>query len=180
MAAAAAILGLLRLRHRLAGGRQCSIFSLRPRGDLAEARRRYEADGVVCLRNVFDAAAVSGLRSAMARVKASSTSSFRGVMGVKGGWVDKFLWRSEAEYRAAVFDPRLTSTVAHLLRSKGLNLLYDHTCVKEAGDTAATKWHHDINYLPVEPPKHFASAWIALDRVGAQQGRLEFVRGSHR
>lgn len=39
-----------------------------------------------------------------------------------------------------------------------------------------TRSHHS----QWQPPDAFASAWIALDDVGARQGRLEFVRASHR
>ena len=39
--------------------------------------------------------------------------------------------------------------------------------IEEVGDTAPTLWHHDINYLPVEPPDQFASAWVALDDADA-------------
>ena len=69
-------------------------------------------------------------------------------MGEAGGWTLKFLWQSQPAVRAVAIQSKLSKAVADLLRSNTTNLLYDHTCVKEPGDTAPTLWHHDINYLP--------------------------------
>ena len=140
---------------------------------------RYERDGVVLLRGLLGAGEVSALRQTLGRVHAQRSSPFHGAMGSGGGWVDKFLWRSEPTVRALAWHTGLTRAVAALLRSPSLNLLYDHECVKECGDAEPTLWHHDINYLPVEPPGQFASAWVALDDASALSGRLQFVRASH-
>lgn len=141
--------------------------------------KRYEEDGVVLLRNVFTEEEIKPIRKAVEAAK-ESKGGFRANMGAKGGWVDKFRWRHDQAYRDLIFHPVMTRAVAKLIRSPSMNLLYDHTCAKEPGDVAPTLWHHDINYLPVEPPHHFASAWVALDDVEAKQGRLEFVRASHK
>lgn len=140
---------------------------------------RYVADGVVCLRGVVSATEVDALRASLDLAK-EQEQSFAGVMGERGGWTLKFLWRSQPAVHGVAIRSRLAEAVARLMRSQRTSLLYDHACIKEPGDTSPTLWHHDINYLPVEPPDAFASAWVALDDVGARQGRLEFIRASHR
>ena len=148
-------------------------------GDVTTAdAERYARDGVVVLRGAIQADVVDGVRAALESARAGS-GLFSGKMGDHGGWTDKFLWRAVPAVRALALESPLVEAVAKLMNTRRTNLLYDHVCVKEPGDTAPTLWHHDINYLPVEPPDAFASAWLALDDVGVLQGRLEFVRGSH-
>ena len=60
-----------------------------------------------------------------------------------------------------------------------MNLLYDQLFVKEPGANHPTRWHNDQPYWPVSG-MDVISIWIALDPTNEENGRLEFVAGSHR
>ena len=51
--------------------------------------------------------------------------------------------------------------------------------MKEPGTSNPTRWHNDQPYWPVRGWQ-VMSFWLALDPTTAENGRLEFVRGSHR
>ncbi len=102
----------------------------------------YARDGVVVLRGAVSLEEVESLREVLERSRASR-GAFAGRMGEKGGWTDKFLWRTEAAVRAVALRSRLAEAVAQLMRTRATNLLYDHVCVKEPGDTAPTLWHRE-------------------------------------
>jgi ectoine hydroxylase-related dioxygenase (phytanoyl-CoA dioxygenase family) len=69
--------------------------------------------------------------------------------------------------------------VQELFATKKINLLYDQLFVKESRMNQRTRWHNDQPYWPILG-QQVASIWIALDHTTADNGRLEFIRGSHR
>ena len=68
---------------------------------------------------------------------------------------------------------------AQFFGASKINLLYDQLFVKEPGTANPTRWHNDQPYWPVRG-RQVMSFWLALDPTTAENGRLEFVRGSHR
>ena len=56
--------------------------------------------------------------------------------------------------------------------------MYDKLFIKESGTINRTRWHNDQPYWPVSG-KDILSIWVALDKTTRENGRLEFIRGSH-
>ena len=133
-----------------------------------QQRTQFDRDGVLYLRQVFDDARVAQMRSAVDRV-----------MALPGGfWFKIYLWREDLDFRACCFDSPLPGIAAQLLQADKLNLLYDQLFVKPPSGKP-TPWHNDLPYWPVQGTS-VVSIWLALSPVGADNGALEFIRGSHR
>jgi len=66
-----------------------------------------------------------------------------------------------------------------LFNSSKSVLLYDQIFVKEPQTGNRTRWHNDQPYWPVRG-WDVLSFWLALDPTTEENGRLEFVRGSHK
>lgn len=88
------------------------------------------------------------------------------------------VWQNDPEFRAYCFESGLPQLAARFFGSSKINLLYDQLFVKEPGTPNRTRWHNDQPYWPVRG-WHVMSFWLALDPTTAENGRLEFVRGSH-
>ncbi|MFT5419118.1 MAG: ectoine hydroxylase-related dioxygenase (phytanoyl-CoA dioxygenase family), partial [Gammaproteobacteria bacterium] len=88
------------------------------------------------------------------------------------------LWETNQDLRAVCLESLLPRLVQELFATKKINLLYDQLFVKESCMNQRTRWHNDQPYWPIlgQP---VASIWMVLDRTTADNGRLEFIRGSH-
>ena len=88
-------------------------------------------------------------------------------------------WQNDPEFHAYCFETDLPKIAAQLFNTDRVNLLYDQIFVKEPGTANRTRWHNDQPYWPVSG-QDVVSFWLALDQTTAENGRLEFVRGSHK
>ena len=89
------------------------------------------------------------------------------------------IWQTDPDFRAYCFESGLPKLAARFFGASRANLLYDQLFVKEPGTAQPTRWHNDQPYWPVRGWQ-VMSFWLALDPTTAENGRLEFVRGSHR
>jgi ectoine hydroxylase-related dioxygenase (phytanoyl-CoA dioxygenase family) len=89
------------------------------------------------------------------------------------------IWQNDPVFRDYCFDSPLPELARQVFGSAKVNLLYDQLFVKEPGTTNPTPWHNDQPYWAVRGWQ-VMSFWLALDPTTAENGRLEFVRGSHR
>ncbi len=72
--------------------------------------------------------------------------------------------------------PRIAS---QLMRSKKVNLFFDHLFVKEPNSPFYTNWHNDLPYWPIMGSQ-IISFWIPVDTVTRESGALEFLPSSHK
>lgn len=88
-------------------------------------------------------------------------------------------WRRHPEIRRVALDSALPELAAALLQSTYINFWEDTTFVKTPGATQRTAFHQDYTYFQISGRK-CCIVWIPLDVVDAENGALEYVRGSHR
>lgn len=147
--------------------------------------RRYREDGAVVLRGVLDATTVERLRDAVQTVLGDL--SYHGNEYAKPGQArfaqDMFMaQRSDAAgavFRRLVLDSPLAEAAARLMGARQVRFFYDQMFVKEPGAVAATPWHQDLPYWPLQGDQ-ICGLWCPLDRVDLDSGGVEYIRGSHR
>lgn len=139
--------------------------------------RRYEEDGVVCLRGLF-AGWVERLRQATTRSMETGGMEM-GPDGQARFHSNLFMWRHDEDFRAFVFESPAAQIAKGLMGSSSVRFYFDHLFVKEAGAQTPTPWHQDEPYWPVRGGQ-IASIWVTLDPVTVESSGLEYVKGSHR
>ncbi len=142
----------------------------------------FERDGVVCLREMFSPEWVESLRRAAEDGLASPGDLHAELASERKEpgrfFHDTFLWQRQEACRAFVFESPAAAIAAHLMRSRKINIFFDQWLIKEPGTTTKTPWHHDMTYWPIDGTQ-VCTVWVALDPVSAENGAVEYVRGSH-
>lgn len=144
-----------------------------------QERKAFEQDGVVCLKKAVDQDWVKRMQIAIERNLLNS-QGVRGSKLKKGGDVvhDYGLWLQDPDFRDLVFHSPLATLAAQIMQSSKINLLCDGFFVKKAKAMSHVGWHNDRPYWPVKGWK-CCKIWLALDRVNQENGRLEYIKGSH-
>jgi ectoine hydroxylase-related dioxygenase (phytanoyl-CoA dioxygenase family) len=140
----------------------------------------YEADGVVCVRNVLPPDLLGDLAVALDEVLAKPGPQGRDYENKGSGRfnTDTFMWtRGEAFWRLAT-QSALPALTARLMRSAASFLMADVAFVKEPDTPNETPWHQDQPYGWYDGHQ-VCSVWCPLDPVDLESGALEYVRGSH-
>lgn len=145
-----------------------------------EEVRAYREDGIVCIRQAFDAGWVAHLRRAVEADMANPSPMLLDInRGGSGNFFgDTFVWQHIDAFRPFIFESPAAEIMATLFGSSKVNLLFDQILVKEPGTSTPTLWHHDATYWPVAGFQ-VATLWLALDPVNAENGAVEYVKGSH-
>lgn len=143
--------------------------------------RTYQEDGIVCLRQLFDAEAVGQVRNVVDRDLANPSPMANDATRDGSGrfFSDTFVWKHYPELKDFVFDSPAADITAALFRADKVNILFDQFLVKEPGTSTPTLWHHDQTYWPVAGDQ-VCTLWLALDPVTKESGAVEYVCGSHR
>jgi ectoine hydroxylase-related dioxygenase (phytanoyl-CoA dioxygenase family) len=139
----------------------------------------FRRDGVVRIRSALDAAELALANTAYQWSLDNPGPHAAPVLGGISGafYQDHANPHAFPMYRALLQETRLAATVAGVLGSANLWLLYEQIWMKEGAAKRRTPWHQDLAYVPMEGD-HLAVAWLTLDPV--EQGEsLEFVTGSH-
>lgn len=147
-----------------------------------EEIRRYEEDGIVLLKGMFDQEWVERLRElaeqdmvAPGRLHQELTRT-----GNSGRFFfDTFMWTYNDGFKDFVFNSPAARIAGKIMRSDKVNIFFDQLLIKEPGTSERTPWHHDMPYWPVNGWQ-VCTVWLALDPVNKNNGAVEYVKGSHR
>ncbi|RMF34835.1 MAG: phytanoyl-CoA dioxygenase [Alphaproteobacteria bacterium] len=145
--------------------------------DLITAYRR---DGVVLLRQAFDADWIGRLSAGIERNIAHPGPRSRLWDRDEQGrccFYDSQVWREIPEYQDFVLNSPCAALAGRLMGSRAVNFFFDAIFVRTPGAQFRTPWHQDEPYWSV---KGFdtCSVWMPLVPV-ERRSALEFVRGSH-
>jgi ectoine hydroxylase-related dioxygenase (phytanoyl-CoA dioxygenase family) len=143
---------------------------------LAEAFAR---DGVVCVRQVLDAAELIEAAAAIEAVLAEPSPLALVASGPDdpGSFTEDFRrWQDVPAIERLARHSRVPAIAAALMRTEHVRFYHDHVLVKEGGTRQRTPWHQDQPYYNVDGLG--VSAWIPVDPVPAA-GCLEIVAGTH-
>jgi ectoine hydroxylase-related dioxygenase (phytanoyl-CoA dioxygenase family) len=142
---------------------------------------RFQRDGAVCIRALFSAQEIAGLRAGIDWNLANLSPRAKVASGPDdpGHFVEDFCnWQENPHYRRFIFESALARTAARLMGSATARLYHDHMLTKEPGTRQPTPWHQDQPYYNIEGRQN-VSFWIPVDPV-SRASTLEFVAGSHR
>ena len=141
---------------------------------------RYNRDGVVCLRGVFEQNWLDKLASGLDK-NFADPGPYHCVYtkeGEPGGFYDDYCnWQRIDEYRDFVLHSPAAEIAARLMQSNASRIYHDHVLVKEPGTREVTPWHHDLSYYGVNG-NQLCSIWLPLDVV-PKTACPEFLAGSH-
>lgn len=140
---------------------------------------QYWRDGAIVVRNAITPEWLDRVAAAI-EADIANPGPFDHSYDVEGGRFHGNLrvWQNDADFAAFCLESPTVEIAQTFLSASHLNLLYDQLFVKEAGANHPTRWHSDQPYWPVSG-KDVISVWVALDHTTAENGRLEFVAGSH-
>ena len=140
----------------------------------------FNDDGVVALRSVIKPQQLEKLAAAIEDDIQQPGPFYHGYESDEGMFHGNLrLWETHPGFRDICINSELPAIAQTFFGSTKINLLYDQLFVKEAAMGQRTRWHNDQPYWPVRGWQ-VLSLWIALDKTTAENGRLEFIRGSHR
>lgn len=145
-----------------------------------EEREAYDRDGVVLLRQAFDAGWVETLREATEQAMQAPGPHAEEYAKPGSGrfFGDLDLWTRNESFRRFVFDSPAAEIAGRAMGASRVNFFYDQLLVKEPGASARTPWHQDQPYWAVGGWQ-VCSIWLALDPVPASTS-VQYVAGSHR
>jgi ectoine hydroxylase-related dioxygenase (phytanoyl-CoA dioxygenase family) len=148
----------------------------------AADRAAYEADGVICLRGMFDRDWVERMYAAVDRTMSTPGDRIR--EHTKAGspgrfYARTFMWRWDRDFRDFIFESPAAEIAGRLMGVCEVRLFYDQIFVKEPGTREVTYWHHDLPYWPMRGTQ-IPSLWLALTPVTRATSGVEYIAGSHK
>ena len=166
-----------------------------------EEQRHYERHGVVHLPGLLDDDALRRLEAAFAEETAADQSELNvvdftalapmleasgaelvtpGAESAAGRFrISSFNWRRLPAVGALCCGPPLPERVGFLMGSERVNFYGEQLFWKEAESLHRTAFHQDMPYFHVTGDK-CCTVWLPLDAVGADNGMMGYVTGSHR
>ncbi len=141
----------------------------------------FDRDGVVCLRQFFDAKTIGILRD-MAEENTRNPSPMAVDASREGTgrfFGDTFVWAHHPPLKEFVWHSPAADMASAVLQSEKINVIFDQFLIKDPGTSTPTLWHHDQTYWPVAGDQ-VATMWIALDPVTNATGAVEYIKGSHK
>lgn len=144
----------------------------------AEHIETYRQDGVVCLRQMFDAEWIESLKAGAQDVIADPQGY--GQTGPSHGAMTSvaFLWRKDGPFRDFVMNSPVGEVVGRVIEADTIQIFHDHLFHKPARSPSIMQWHAD--HLWPFTGTMIPNIWIALTPVNKDNGRIEFVAGYHK
>lgn len=146
-----------------------------------EEIERYDTDGVVMLKNMFDADWIALLDKGLENSRNDPTARARVWDRDDAGrtvFYDSQAWQRVPEYERFIFESPCAEIAGRLMSSARVNFFFDAVFCRSPGTQFSTPWHQDEPYWSV---KGFdtCSIWMPLVPVAAKSA-LAVVPGSHR
>jgi ectoine hydroxylase-related dioxygenase (phytanoyl-CoA dioxygenase family) len=148
----------------------------------------FDRDGFVIVENVLEPAEIEAARS---RIEPLFAGKFEtGLYPDEWNWktgkdrpdVTRQIcnaWKSDRTIAAIVLRPDVGKACATLRGWPGARMNQDNVIWKPPG-TKPLGFHQDDSYQQWIDPPELMTCWITLDDTRADQGTIEYVRGSHR
>ena len=145
-----------------------------------DLRRAYETDGVVCLRQAFDAGWLTVASDAIEQGRANPGPMYidysaETAPGTYYG--DFWTWPQVPAMRSFIFDSPAARLVGEVMGVASVMLVTDNWLIREAGAVNRAPWHHDAPYFDLDGK--WCVLWMALEPVGPGEG-IVVLKGSHR
>mgnify|MGYP002633046747 CR=1 FL=1 len=147
----------------------------------AEEIETFDSDGVVMLKQMFDADWIALLDKGLSDSMTAPTDRSRVWDRDEAGravYYDSQAWTRIEEYRQFVVDSPCAEIAGRLLRASSVNFFFDAVFVRSPGTQFATPWHQDEPYWTVDG-YDTCSIWMPLVPV-TKESALAFVPGSHK
>ncbi len=154
-----------------------------PMRDISNAEiEKYEEDGIVLLKDMFDASWLARLTE-LAEEDMADPGPLHMELEAEGKpgrfFFDTFMWTRKAGFKDFVFNSPAARIAATVMQSGKANIFFDQLLIKEPGTEEPTPWHNDMPYWPVDG-RQVCTVWLALDVVDKASGAVEYVKGSHK
>lgn len=148
----------------------------------AEQIQKFQNDGFLHLKNVFDVETISNYRDQIARVTYDNNPLVGKNRDELGTYEKAFiqvtnLWAKDEIVKEFAASKRLAKIATELLGTSGVRMWHDQALFKEPSG-GFTPWHVDQQYWPMSSGLS-VTAWIPLQAVPIEMGPLCFGRGSH-
>ena len=140
----------------------------------------YHRDGVLLLKNMFDADWIKLLNKGLDLNCKSPTERSRIWDKDDAGhtmFYDTLAWRKIEEYKKFIFDSPAAQICGLLMKAATVNYFFDAVFVRSPGTKFETPWNQDEPYWSIEG-YDACTLWMPLVPV-KQKNCLSFVPGSH-
>lgn len=152
-----------------------------PREITSEEVERYQRDGVLLLKKIFDNDWIELLKQGLNQNCENPTGRARvwdrDSEGRTMFW-DSQAWQGIEEYQEYIFKSPAGCLAGQLMRSKAVRFFFDAVFVRSPGSQFKTPWHQDEPYWSIEG-YDTCTLWMPLVPV-KKENALAFVPGSHR
>ncbi|MCY1672924.1 phytanoyl-CoA dioxygenase family protein [Novosphingobium sp. SL115] len=138
----------------------------------------YARDGVVCLRQMFDAEWIARLQQAASAVQADPKAY--GSAGPSHGAMLSIshLFRNPGTFRDFALNSPAGEIVGRVIGADRVQMFHDHLFLKPPLSPSIMQWHAD--HLWPFTGTMIPNLWVALSPVNKENGRIEFVAGYHK
>ena len=146
----------------------------------AEQKRRYDRDGVVCLRQVFNAYWLEVAARAIEYGRDNPGPMYLDYSKdtkPRTYETDFWVWQDNPAMRDLIFESPMAELAGRLMDVSSVMLVTDNWLMREAGAVNRAPWHHDGPYFDLDG--QWCVLWMGLEPVGPGEG-VVFLPGSHR